>query len=185
VVTPKSRSKFENFRRLLHFRLVVPVLRAKHPPSYTARSVAVGLLVAMTPTVGAQMVIVLAIWFVVRFIRPAWDFNVVIAMLWTWITNIFTLAPVYYLFLITGRVMQGGSGGHSGYDAFTEQLNRTLDSQTGFIESLWIYIVDLFEIWGLPMFLGSIPWAIMSAGLGYWWSLRVATKRRAKRKPAR
>ena len=182
MATPKFRSQREGFRRLLRYRLVIPLLRAKHPPSYTARSVAFGLLVAMTPTVGAQMAIVLALWFVVRFVRPAWNFNVVIAMLWTWITNVFTMAPVYYVFLITGRVMQGGSGGHSGYDAFTERLKQTLASDTGFIESLWIYTLDLFQIWGLPMFIGSIPWAILSAGLGYWWSLRLVTKRRAKRK---
>ena len=182
MTTPKSRSKLEGFRRQIRYRLVVPLLRARHSPDYTARSVFFGLLVAMTPTVGVQMLIVLAIWFVVRFLRPAWDFNVVIAMLWTWITNVFTLGPVYYVFLITGRIMLGGGGGHSGYNAFAERLEQTLAVDAGFIESLWIYTVDLFEIWGLPMFLGSVPWSILIAALGYWWSLRLVTKRRGRRK---
>ncbi len=184
MATPKFRSKLEGFRRQIRYRLVVPVLRAKHSPGYTARSVGIGLLVAMTPTVGAQMAIVLAIWFAVRFVRPRWDFNVVIAMLWTWITNVFTLAPVYYVFLVTGRLMLGSGGDLSGYEAFSEMLEKSFDTDAGFFESLWRYTVNLFEIWGLPMFLGSVPWAILSAGLGYWWSFRLITRRRAKRKPA-
>ncbi len=181
MTTPKPKPKAGGFSRLIRYRLVMPVLRAKHPPDYTARSVFFGMLVAMTPTVGAQMAIVLAIWFVIHFIRPAWDFNVVIAMLWTWITNIFTMGPVYYVFLVTGRFMLGGGDGHSGYDAFAELLEKTVAADVGLIESFWVYTVNLFEIWGLPMFLGSAPWAILSAGFGYWWSLRLITRRRARR----
>lgn len=182
MTTPKPKPKSGGFSRLIRYRLVLPVLRAKHPPDYTARSVFFGLLVAMTPTVGVQMLIVLAIWFVVRFVRPAWDFNVVIAMLWTWLTNVFTLGPIYFGFLITGRFMLGGGGDVSGYDEFVDRLEQALASDAGFIEMFWVYTVDLFEIWGLPMFLGSVPWAILSAVLGYWWSLRLITKRRARLK---
>ena len=185
MATPNSRSKVESFRRLIRYRLVIPLLRAKHSPNYTARSVFFGLLVAMTPTVGVQMLIILAIWFVVRFVRPAWDFNVVIAMLWTWITNVFTLGPIYFLFLITGRIMLGSGSDLSGYGKFTARLEETLASDARFFEMFWVYTFDLFEIWGLPMFLGSVPWAILSAVLGYWWTLRLVTSRRAKRKYTR
>ncbi len=160
----------------------MPVLRAKYPPEYTARSVLFGLLVAMTPTVGIQMAIVFLIWLAIRYIKPDWDFNVVIAMLWTWLTNVFTLAPIYYIFLVTGRIMLGSVDDITGYDAFAAHLKEALAADADMVESLWVYTVSLFEIWGVPMFVGSIPWAALSAWLGYRWSLRLINRFRRRRR---
>ena len=169
------------FRRVILYRLIMPVLRAKHPPEYTARSVFIGLLVAMTPTVGIQMPIVLLVWFAIRYTKRQWDFNVIIAMAWTWVTNVFTLGPIYYLFLVSGRMMLGEPGDLSGYSEFIGMLKQTLSADTGFFESLWTYTVDLFRIWGAPMFLGSVPWAIASAFIGYRWSLKLVQRVRVRR----
>ena len=177
-----SRRLTARFRRLLLYRLVMPVLRAKYPPEYTARSVLFGLLVAMTPTVGIQMAIVFLIWLAIRYIKPDWDFNVVIAMLWTWLTNVFTLAPIYYIFLVTGRIMLGSVDDITGYDAFAAHLKEALAADADMVESLWVYTVSLFEIWGVPMFVGSIPWAALSAWLGYRWSLRLINRFRRRRR---
>lgn len=170
------------FRRVVLYRLIMPVLRAKYPPEYTARSVLFGMLVAMTPTVGVQMPIVFLCWLAVRFARPQWDFNVVIAMLWTWVTNVFTLAPIYYVFLVTGRIMLGSPGDLTGYSAFATHLQDALATDAGIIESLWVYTISLFEIWGVPMFVGSIPWAFLCSWLGYRWSLRLINRFRNRRK---
>lgn len=169
------------FRRVVLYKLIMPVLRAKYPPEYTARSVLFGLIVAMTPTVGVQMPIVFLCWLAVRYVKPQWDFNVVIAMLWTWVTNVFTLAPIYYVFLVTGRIMLGSPGDLTGYSAFASHLKEALATDAGFIESLWIYTVSLFEIWGIPMFVGCIPWAILCSWLGYRWSLRLINRFRSRR----
>ncbi len=177
----QSRPAMNGLRRMLRYRLLVPLLRAKHPPEYTARGVFVGLLVAMTPTVGVQMPICLVIWVVLRVVRPGWDFNAIVAMAWTWITNIFTLGPIYYLFLVTGRLMLGDFGDFSGYAEFTAMLTKMLSTDAGFLESLWTYTVALFETWGLPMFIGSIPWALLSAVIGYRWSLKLLHRVRARR----
>jgi uncharacterized protein (DUF2062 family) len=195
-VTEHSRPRETNrngiwngLRRLVRFRLVIPVLRARHSPEYTARGVFVGLIVAMTPTVGVQMAIVAAIWLAVRLLRPSWNFSPVVAALWTWVTNIFTLAPIYYIFLITGQLMMGRWGGTDSYDMFADRLNKLLATDATWLESLWIYAVEMFTIWGVPMFVGSIPWAIVCGWLGYRWSLSVARtvhrrrKRRTKARP--
>jgi uncharacterized protein (DUF2062 family) len=158
-----TRPKYNGWRRflrLLRLRLVIPVLRSPAAPDYTARGVLVGLLVAMTPTVGFQMLIVAAIWAMVRLLRPAWDFNVVVGMLWTWLTNIFTLPPIYYMFLLTGEAMLGRRGEAGGYAMFSAQLVKLLRTDASFLESLWIYAVGIFEAWGAPMLLGCVPWAI-------------------------
>lgn len=169
------------FRRVILYRLIMPVLRAKTPPEYTARSVLFGLIVAMTPTVGVQMAVVFMIWLPIHYLRPQWDFNVIVAMAWTWVTNIFTLAPIYYVFLVTGRIMLGAEGGLTGYDEFAAMLNKSLAADAGIVESLWIYTIDLFRVFGIPMFVGSVPWAALSAWLGYRWSLRLVNRFRRRR----
>lgn len=183
-------------RYMLMYRLLAPILRSKHPPEYTARGVLFGLLAALTPTVGVQMLIVLGMWALVRTFRPAWDFNLIVGCAWTWVTNIITVPPVYFLFLITGRVMMGQWDDIGGYGEFSGQLSGMLSSQLDFFESLWLYTVELFRVWGLPMFVGSIPWAIIGSWAGYRWSLglmrrfgdrrrnRAARRREARRQAA-
>lgn len=172
----------KRLKYMILYRLVAPILRSKHPPEYTARGVLFGLLAALTPTVGVQMAVVLVIWGIVKKAKPAWNFNVIIAMAWTWVTNIFTVPPIYYLFLVTGRVMLGQWDDISGYDEFANMLDKTLSADASFLESLWIYTAELFLTWGVPMFLGCIPWAILGAWAGYRWSLTLLNRFHARRR---
>jgi len=176
------RTAIERFKRLARLRLVMPILRARHPPEYTARGVAVGLFVALSPTVGVQMVIVLAIWLMVRALRPRWDFNLVVGLAWTWLTNVFTLAPAYYLFMITGQAMMGRWDDFGSYHQFSDLLDVTLSADAHMLEKLWLYVFNLFDAFGLPMFLGCIPWALVGAWLGYRWSLRMVLRHRERRR---
>ncbi|MGB0714110.1 MAG: DUF2062 domain-containing protein [Gammaproteobacteria bacterium] len=175
-------------KRLYHRKLVVPLLRGKHPPEYLARSVLIGLVVAMTPTVGVQMPICLLLWALFKAVRPQWDFNAVVAMAWTWVTNVFTLGPIYYLFLVTGRVMTGHWDSLTGYQDFVDRLNASQAVEADWLTTLWVYVVSLFQEFGAPMFIGSIPWAILCGWLGYRWSLGFTRRielRRAQRKARR
>lgn len=157
---------------MLRYRLIIPILRGKNAPKLAARGVMVGLAVAMTPTVGAQMVICAAIWGIVRAVKPSWNFNLLIACAWTWTTNIFTVPPIYYAFFVTGRVMLGHGNGFYGYDAFMHQLHDILHTEADAFESLWIYVWRMIEAWGLPMVVGCIPWAIVLGWVGYVWTIR-------------
>ena len=135
----------------MRLRLIIPVLRSPEAADYTARGVFVGLLVALTPTVGLQMLIVAGVWAMVRVLRPSWDFNVVIGMIWTWLTNVFTAPPIYYAFLITGEGMLGRWGETGGYAIFQQRLVKLLQTDVTFLESLLIYVVGIFEAWGMPL----------------------------------
>ncbi|MBT7029236.1 MAG: DUF2062 domain-containing protein [Rhodospirillaceae bacterium] len=177
-----KHNAWQRFCRLMRLRLIIPVLRSPDAADYTARGVFVGLLVALTPTVGIQMAIVAGIWAVVRVVRPAWDFNVVVGMLWTWLTNVFTVPPIYYTFLLTGEAMLGRWGEAGGYAMFSDRLGELLETDATFVESLWIYAIGIFEAWGVPMLLGSVPWSIAGAFLGYWWSLRLIRRFRDRRR---
>ena len=173
---------FAGLRRLARYRLVVPILRGHHHSAdYTARAVFVGLLVAFTPTVGVQMPIVAAIWGGVRAVRPSWSFNLVIALAWTWVTNVVTVPPIYYVFLITGQAMLGHWSDILGYQAFSARLAHSLVADGDCIEALWAYVLNLLDAFGLPIFLGCLPWTLLVSWLGYRWSLKAAHRLRALR----
>ena len=159
------------FARILHDKLVDPLRRSRHPPEYTARGVLFGLLVALTPTVGIQMAIVFGIWLAVRRLTPGWDFNLVVGLAWTWVTNVATAPPLYYLYIVTGRIMLGRWEDMRGYQVFAERLAATMPQEAGWLETAWRYVVNLFDIFGVPMFVGSLPWMVLGAWAGYVWSL--------------
>lgn len=168
-------------RRLILMRLVAPIVRGSHSPEYSARGVLFGMLVALTPTVGVQMPIVLLLWLGVRALRPQWDFNLLVGMAWTWVTNVVTVPPIYYTFYLTGRVMLGHGGPAQGYDSFSAMLEQTLSTNATWLETLWVYTVGLFERFGVPMFVGSLPWAVIGSWICYRWSLRFVKRVRAAR----
>jgi len=164
--------------RLCRYRLIIPILRGKSPPHHTARGVLVGIACAMTPLVGIQMAMVAAVWGAQRVVAPDWRFNVVVAMGWTWITNVFTVPPIYYVFLVTGRLMLGRWEESLGFSAFAAKLEETLALGGGGLTAAWEIMVAMVELWGLPMFLGCLPWAVICGWVGYVWSLRFVIRRR-------
>ena len=165
--------------RLLRYKLIVPILRGRRMAQSTARGAAVGLAVCMTPTVGVQMIAVTAIWLMLKALKPSWGFNLFVACAWTWVTNVITVGPFYYGFLITGQFMLGGWDATTGFANFKDDLARVLAIETEGIEWLWIYSFEFFNLWGVPMFIGSVPWAILAAWLGYYGSLRFLEKFRS------
>ncbi len=170
---------FRGSLRLLRYRLLIPMLRSKEGPQFRARGVLIGLLCAMTPLVGVQMAMVAGVWAVQRLIVPNWRFSVVIAMAWTWVTNVFTVPPLYYLFLLTGQLMLGRRDRSISFDAFAVELDSVLETDGHFLEAVWNITVGMLQLWGLPMFLGCIPWAIASGWIGYRWSLRFISRHRS------
>lgn len=168
-------------KRGAKYRLVIPLKRTPHPPEYTARGVAIGMLVAMTPTIGIQMFIIAGLWLVItRLFR--WEFSLFAGLAYTWTTNAFTMVPIYYLFYVTGQVMLGRFGDINGFDRFSELVEAiSANPALSFWEALWLWTVELFSGWGVPMFVGSIPWAIFSAWAGYWITYRYIVHHRRKR----
>lgn len=176
----------EGLRRLIHYRMVIPIKRSAHPPEYTARGVLVGIMWALTPTVGAQMPLVFVTWLIARRLLR-WDFSVIVGMAWTWTTNVVTMVPVYYLFYITGQIMLGRGGEMTGYGEFHTLLDQAMAgaeaaSDGGFIVGWFDWLVALtgavFRGWGVPMLIGCLPWSFLGGWLAYVWSLRVVRRHR-------
>ncbi len=179
--TGRRISRVWGLVRLIRHRLIIPILRSRHPPEYTARGVMVGLVVALTPTVGIQIPMVFLVWLAARCFWRAWDFNLLVALAWTLLTNVFTAPPFYYLFLVTGRLLLGRWDRIRDYGTFSERLSTSLGVEASWLETLWIYTYNLFAKFGVPMFVGSLPWALLGGWLGYVWTLGLIRRMRARR----
>ena len=94
----------------------------------------------LTPTVGIQVIGVSLTWFVGRRAFN-WDFNYLIALTWTIVTNPLTFLPLYYVFYVTGKFMLGGGGdnGLTGYQAFVGVWDQTFEPDTGWFEVVGTY----------------------------------------------
>ncbi len=174
----------QRLSRLLHFRLIVPLKRSPHPPEYAARAVMIGLFWAATPLVGIQMYLVLMTWLVARR-SSRFDFSLLIAAAWTWVTNVFTMGPTYYVFYLTGKLLTGQLSAAHGYQHFVDKLQALLAQHEGFIEKLYASVAMIAHDQGVPMLIGCVPWAIASAWLGYHLTLRYVHRRRRARSARR
>ena len=75
------------WRRTRRF-LIVKVLHANDTPHRIALGIAIGVFIGLTPTVGLQMIIALAL-------ATALRANKVVCIPMVWITNPVTLVPIY------------------------------------------------------------------------------------------
>ena len=140
----------------------------------------VGMVWAMTPTVGIQMGLVFGTWlFTRKFFK--WDFSLINGMAWTWTTNVFTLIPIYYTFYITGQLMMGRFDDLSGYDSFIKLWDIAFDPNIGFSDTTIMWFDTLIRGWGLPMLIGSLPWAALLGWAAYVLSLRFVISYRERR----
>jgi hypothetical protein len=171
---------WERFRRLVRYRLVVPLKRAHHhPPEHTARGVMVGLMWALTPTIGIQMGLCLVTWVIARRLLR-WDFSLIVACAWTWTTNVITMLPVYYVLYVTGQLMLGRFDDLSGYREFLDLWHSNVGGEDDEM-ALMDYFVQLAVGWGLPLLVGCVPWSALGGRLGYVWSLRFVRRHREAR----
>lgn len=170
--------------RLLRYRMIVPLLRSQHPPEHTARGVMVGLVWALTPTIGIQMYAVFLTWVISRKLFN-WDFNVVVGAAWTWTTNVLTVLPCYYAFYVTGQLLLGHVDDIFGYASFVSAWEQAFDGERGLWAGVAAYVGVMARDWGLALVVGSIPWAVLGGWLGYVLGLRYARARRTRREARR
>jgi uncharacterized protein (DUF2062 family) len=166
----QRRRYFHRLWRLIKLRLLVPLMRSRHPPEYSAWGTAVGLTWAFTPTPGIQMLLVLATWLIARSLH--WHFSLVLAAAWTWASNIFTGPPVLYLSYVTGQVFLGRWDNITGYHSFIWLWERAFSTDQPLRTQLMTALKIAISDWGLAISIGCLPWCALLGVLGYHWSLR-------------
>ena len=68
-----------------------------------------------------------------------------------------------------------------GFAVFDEKLGHATDVAAPLWQSAWLQTLALFEAFGIPMLLGSIPWSIGSAIAAYFWSRNFVLRAQRKR----
>ena len=176
----RSYTFIQQVGRLIKKQLIIPLLRSPHPPEFKARGVAVGLVWAMTPLVGIQMWLVFMTWLIAKKVFK-WSFSLPLGLAWTWVTNVFTMVPVYYVFYVTGQIMRGNWGRISGYDNLKEIIAETFLADYSFIEQWVLFFKLLLKDWGVSMAVGCLPWAVV-CGLGsYYLTMKYERMRQKQR----
>ena len=165
----------KKFEKLIKERLIDPVLHSRDPVSEVSLGVAVGVFIGLTPTVGVQMYLVAIVWGIYRYFFRR-HFNLPVGVAMVWISNPFTMVPLYYLFLVTGYWLLDSKNGFS-YEHFSEILTRI--SETGetweiIIEGTRFLLVDL----GWPMIIGGLVYAVPGFVFSYLVTIRIVTSHR-------
>ncbi|MEM7620266.1 MAG: DUF2062 domain-containing protein [Pseudomonadota bacterium] len=180
MVLREKNNIWQSFERLLRYRLIVPLMRSKHPPEHAARGVMVGVVWAMTPFFGIQMLLALLTWLISTRVLK-WDFSLINAIAWTWVTNIFTLIPFFYAFYVTGQLMLGDFS-NAGYEKFQAVFSQMLSNGSVWSwEGMQIVLNFLISDIGGPMTLGSVVWAVVCGIVAYYLSLRFVVRYRENR----
>ena len=177
----KKKTLWDQITRLVRMKLIVPLLRSPHPPEYKARGVAVGLAWAMTPLVGVQMWLVFMTWLIAKKIFK-WPFSLPLGLAWTWVTNVFTMIPCYYVFYVTGQIMLARFHSISGYSVLARIIQDTFLSDLTFSEKWLLFFRLLAKDWGVSMMIGCLPWMMMMTIGGYYMTLEFEERRQKRRR---
>jgi uncharacterized protein len=166
LAPPDRRTFFSRFERLLRYRFLVPLKRAPHPPEWAARAAAVGLFWGLSPTVGIQVLGVFLTWLVARRLFRR-EFGLLIAIVWTSVSNVATAIPLFYTYFITGRMLLGQWEGLPGYRTFASRWGEAASPELAWFDQLGDWFSLVVAEWGLTMLVGSAPFAFLGAWVGY------------------
>ena len=123
--------------------LVTYVLGLNDTAHQIALGVAVGMFWGMTPTVGAQMLIVLGFYYACK---PLFHFNVKAALVTVYVSNPVTMLAIYWFDYEVGRLLVGG-------DLTKAELAAVLEYSS--LAEWWETVTGLVKRVGLPMLVGS------------------------------
>lgn len=166
MTVTRQFSMTEKFWRIVRYRLHVPMMRNRATPDHIARGVMIGMIWAMTPFFGFHMALVFMTWIVATRLF-GWDFCLVNGLAWTWTTNLLTIVPAYYLFYLTGQILMGNFSDPLGYEAFKSLFVVSEHQDAGMFAALAAQLEALWQLFGIPLFLGSAVWAALSGWVSY------------------
>lgn len=157
---------FQSTRNLIDDKILKHFRESHNPLSELGLASAVGLFWALTPLVGIQMILVTVNWAVFRAFRL--HFHLVIGVAWVWLSNPFTMVPLYYSFYITGYYFFSWIGielAPVSADAFRIILDEsaTMSMTDGLLHWVEFMVYQL----GWPMLVGGFVMGVPCAIAGY------------------
>jgi len=146
-------------KRQIKTHLIEPFKESHAPVSHITRGATIGMFVALTPTVGAQMYISGAVWVICRYMFR-YRFNLPIAIAMVWITNPITTPPIYYGYYLIGDYLLsvwGKASPEMTYDLFVQMVVQLSDGEQGnLIQRILAGLYVLLREFGWPLLLGSL-----------------------------
>lgn len=156
------------------------LLGREHTPEFIARGAGFGLFVGFTPTTGLQIPILLALRGV---LGRRLGFHLPLSILCTLPTNALTLPFIYYWYVVTGRIILGRFDNLRGFEVFSQRMDNTVVvEEVAWYESAWSTLTGLLTEFGLPLAIGSLPWALLAGLVGYALTLRYVRRSRSAHK---
>jgi len=136
------------------------ILHADDSPRNIAMGVAVGLFVAFTPTMGAQMAIAIALAAIMRG-------NKAVALPVVWVTNPVTFVPLYGFCWWIGSLITGGSS-----TSRATVMARLREGSEGFFGNMlsldfWAKLMRLMAELGVELWIGCLVAGIAAAIAGF------------------
>ncbi len=148
--TPPPKKLFFSPRRVLRSLMMID-----DAPHSIALGTAIGMFIGLTPTVGAQMILVVVFAFLTRRL---FRFNQVAALLTVYISNPVTMIPMYVFNYKVGRLFVEGHGDVSKFGKILEYDG---------LSEWWNAVVGLFVEFGTPLVVGSVVVASIGGALTY------------------
>lgn len=149
-------------------------------PHSIALGTAIGMFIALTPTVGIQMLIVIAVAFLVR---PLFRFNRMAALITVYVSNPLTVVPLYWFNYKLGTIVIPETISH-------ERFQALIEGQPGGTWAEW-WASLLSRTWSLigevggPLIAGSLVVATIAALATYPIILRVMERVRSHRRKSK
>ena len=149
------------WQRLKDF-IIHKVLRLDDTPHRIALGVAIGFFVTWTPTIGIQMILVVALAALLRA-------NKLVGVPFVWISNPFTIGVVYGPNYLVGKALLGEQ---YTWAAFTRALQSAREAQASLLDPaswldyMWQWIQAFLPLF-FPLWLGSIIIGLLLGFLTY------------------
>jgi hypothetical protein len=144
------------FARKLERWFIYRVLHVDDTPHRIALGLAIGVFVTMTPTIGLQMLLVVALATLFRA-------NKLVGVPIVWASNPLTVVPIYYPSFLLGRALLGERYSRQAfYTAVTKAFTQQ-DSWWAQIKAWYEATMSIFA----PLWLGSIIVALLLGALTY------------------
>lgn len=143
----------KNWIQFLDKKILKPMVRQYRNPHFLARSTGIGMGLAFAPFPG-QIPVVGLMWLITK--RSKWRFSLAIAIAWTFISNVFTNLPLFYLYYRTGEIIRNQANTLS-----YQGLKNIFDS------SLFSGIKYISTELGYSIVIGSLVYMLIFGLLGY------------------
>ena len=173
-----SRRIWSGIVEFVEFR----ILHIDDTPHRIALGVAIGLFVALTPTISLQMIIAVGVAAILRA-------NKAVVIPLVWITNPLTAVPIFYANYRIGAAILNGEGNFQDAEGLIAILLKDAHGSAGilgrFLElEFWKHVLDTVAHLGTELWVGSIIVGAVLGTAGYAatkWAV-VSYRRRSPRK---